>query len=143
LKDFIREAHPDGKILNGLDFPSSHEFIRTFPFASDKIVWHGARGLPFCREEFPTTKKRWGLCATAGAFHTAHVDTEGEGTFIKVDSGVKIWMIGVPKTQRTEGHNAFDAYADVGTFLGKYNLDGTNVHRWKWQAVVLRPGMEL
>jgi hypothetical protein len=121
----------------------SNEFNRTFPFASDKIIWQGAQDLQFCRDQFPITTKRWGLCATAGAYHKAHTDTEGEGTFIRPDSGVKIWIIGVPKKSRAEYHRDFDQDGDIKYYLKHFDLDSTNGDRWKWQAVVLKPGMEL
>jgi hypothetical protein len=145
LRDFLdAAAAPDGKSLNGLDFPLTSDPDYT-PFATDKVIWQDIRGIEFCKDEFPTTTKRWGLCATAGSFHKAHIDAEGEGTYIKPDSGVKIWLIAVPlKPCIPPGcQDGFDEFADANLYFKKYNDAKANIDRFIWHAIVLRPGMQL
>ena len=90
-------------------------------------------------DNYPTAAIRWGLCATAGAYHSIHFDCEGFGTFVYPESGVKIWMIGVPKHGKT-----FDDLASIDCFLSdEFSLDAANSHLVDWVALSLMPGTTL
>lgn len=148
LKDFLTAARQEnGKAINGLDFPFSFEYEQDIPFASDKIAWHQMHGKPFCWNDCPTSKIRWGLCATSGAYHRSHCDCHGHGTFISPESGIKIWFIAVPKRQLSSSEpldsHLFDDFGNVNLFTEEYSLDNTNTELWNWEVVVLKPGMRL
>lgn len=87
----------------------------------------------------------WGLCATAGAYHRSHIDCDGFGTFIVPQSGIKIWLIAVPKNESGASLNQqlFEDFAAMNLFVEGYDLDEANAHLWNWAVVVLKPGMTL
>lgn len=131
----------DGKALNGLDFPRSAPGEFPLPAATDVAVWDQVYGEPWCEDAFPWSSMRWGLCATAGAYHKAHKDCEGGCTFVAPESGVKLWLVGVPRTDSTEN---FDDLASIDAFTSaEYNIWETNSHLVDWAAVVLQPGTAL
>ena len=139
LRDFLRAALVENsKSLNGLDFPGVRSGDVSLPYASDFIAWNQVQGEEFCHDDYPAARVRWGLCAMAGAYHRTHCDCEGFGTFVSPESGVKIWIIGVPK----KGQD-FSNFAYTGLFLSPYNSQNTNTELFDWVALVLKPGMTL
>ena len=59
----------DGKALNTLDLPRAIKSDFPRHFSSDVIAWDLLQGDEFCRDQYPMSFLRWGLCATAGAYH--------------------------------------------------------------------------
>lgn len=136
LKDILAASKKplgSGKPLNGLDFPQSD--LGQLPFiSSDHVAWKKTQNLSGCKDAYPTTSLRWGLCATCGAYHREHFDAEGAGTFVSPICGVKIWLVGVPAA----GY-AWDAFADIDFVHGDLVKD----KRIEWVALVLEPGTTL
>lgn len=151
LQDMITAARQEnGKALNGLDFPQMETGTFPLPFSTDRVCWNQVSGESWCDASYPTEFMRWGLCATAGAFHKIHRDCEGGCTFCGPDCGVKIWMIGVPKAPRPEDRDknipkthrkdSYDYLANVNIFTEDYDSEKPNEHLVDWVAVVLKPG---
>jgi len=106
---------------------------------TDSIAWDQVHGKEWCMDDYPTAAVWWGLCVTAGAYHRVHFDYEGFRTFVYLESGVKIWMIGVPKHRKT-----FDNLFSIDCFLSdKFSLNGANSHLIDWVALSLMPGTML
>lgn len=124
------------KALNGLDFPGAGEGVLPLPFATDVVAFAQTRGKPFCLEEYPTLVQRWGLCATSGAHHHEHEDCEGSGTWVVVDSGIKIWIVAVP----LPGHTWAD-FGDTELFVNlKGEISKMDRGKFQWVALVLGAG---
>lgn len=84
----------------------------------------------------PAPHLRWGLCATKGASHLWHIDSNGFGTFIDVKTGQKLWIMAHPKEGRT--------FADITLFLGDgYQLEEPNEGLWDLEAILLEPGTRM
>jgi hypothetical protein len=139
LWDFLKAASKeDGKALNGLDFGRSAVDTASPPFSTDIVACMQTHNSTFCLEKYPSSTMRWGLCATAGAFHRCHKDCDGFGTFVSPESGVKLWIIGLPKNG-----GSYDDLADIEMFLKGYNAWEANGDLFDWVALVLKPGMQL
>jgi hypothetical protein len=140
LEKFLEAASSSGKILNGLDFPRSTPDAVSLPFATDMVAWLQTDNMPFCLpdDRYPTNAMRWGLCATAGAFHRIHNDGYGRGTYISPDSGIKIWLLGVPKNG-----GSYEDFADIEKYMDQYDVDDPNADLYDWVALVLQPGTTL
>lgn len=131
-------SHPDCKALDALDFPRSAPAAIDLRFATDFIGWDQVQGEIWCMDNYPTSAVRWGLCATAGAYHKVHFDCEGFGTFVYPESGVTIWMIGVPKQGKT-----FHDLARIDSFSKEFSLNEANSHLVDWFPLTLTSGTAL
>lgn len=136
LNDMLQASKkPNGKALNGLDFPRAE--LGDFPFhafSSDFAAWSQTQGAPKCKDEYPCSHVRWGLCATRGANHHAHIDCEGGGTFVAPECGKKLWIMAVPAVGCT--------WEDFGHV--ELTLDGFLPNkRITWVALILEPGTTL
>ncbi|KAG6868022.1 hypothetical protein C0993_008324 [Termitomyces sp. T159_Od127] len=135
LLDVVRsvdEKHP--KALNALDIPPC--ISKPFPhhgLFSDQIAWDTAGGK--VEEGYPTNDMRWSLAATAWAHHKWHMDSDGFATFIKVDTGSKIWFIGTPKRELPPSLLS----GGIERILGSFDLHGVNSDILDIEAVVLTP----
>ena len=128
----LNAEHP--KSLNALDIPPciSTPFPH-HPLFSDQIAWDRASGESV--EHYPINDMRWSLAATAWAQHKWHVDCDGFATFIKVESGAKIWFIGTPKRNLPSGQ----AIGGIDRILGTFDLEGINSDILDIEAVILTP----
>lgn len=76
-----------------------------------------------------------------------HIDCNGFGTFITVDSGLKLWFVAVPKKEQGQESIAnrylFDDFAKISLYTENFDLNTVDSHLWDWVPVVLRPGMKL
>ena len=90
VKGFVRNIlensnDPDGKILNGLEFPQWGDNPRDrSAYATDVVAWNYIRGKPYCGSlttPYPTEHVRWGLVATSNAVRFLHTDSDGFSTF--------------------------------------------------------------
>lgn len=77
----------------------------------------------------------WALAATAGAFHTWHIDCNGFVTFVSPVCGAKLWIIARPHVWID-----FEDFADINLFLGGFDLDKANEDLWTLEAMLLKPG---
>ncbi|KAG6881397.1 hypothetical protein C0992_001171 [Termitomyces sp. T32_za158] len=77
---------------------------------------------------------RWAIASTGSALHPWRVDADGFGTFIKLESGVKLWYIAKPKSRSFEDSTKLDT---VMNGSGTRNL---NEELWEVELVVLEAG---
>ncbi|KAG6886587.1 hypothetical protein C0992_003268 [Termitomyces sp. T32_za158] len=135
LLDILRsvdEEHP--KALNALDIPPCISTPFPYhPLFSDQIAWDNACGK--IDESYPTNDMRWSLATTAWAQHKWHADSNGFATFIKVETGTKIWFIGTPKRNLSPSLLS----GGIERILGRFDLDGVNSDTLDIEAVVLTP----
>ena len=123
---------PDSKILNGLSFKDPLAGIERTSFSSDA---HALGSV--CYQEgwtkrgVPRDHLRWNLAATKHAFSWWHIDSDGYGTFVKVVTGSKLWIVGRPKDDLN-----FDIFNSTSSFAG--DLSNFDV-----EAILLEPGSEL
>ncbi|KIL56682.1 hypothetical protein M378DRAFT_181893 [Amanita muscaria Koide BX008] len=81
--------------------------------------------------QLSTYQHRWSLCATKGAYHHIHCDCDGFGTYVSPQSGVKLWMVAIPKPDTT--------FSWINMPLENPMMDDL----WDREAVLLKPGMAL
>ena len=102
LQQLLDSANdPDGKILNGLDFPfwKSKSSWSWESFATDLVGWEQtACEKPWSnlktQMNYPIKEMRWGLAATAGALSWQHIDSDGQNTVIEnVGDGDKLVIV--------------------------------------------------
>jgi hypothetical protein len=134
----VAAAEVNGKALNGLDFRRPAPETAPPPFSTDFVACRQTHNVSFCTEPYPGTTMRWGLCATAGAYHRAHQDCEGFGTFVSPESGVKLWMLAVPK----DG-GSYEDFASVKRLFQDFSPWRINGNLFDWVALILKPGMTL
>lgn len=138
-KDLLDNATPDGKILNGLDFPmwKNAQWDRS-AYATDMVAWDYLHGNQYCgtaSEPYPTGHVRWGLAGTAHATSMFHIDSDGFATFVEVKCGKKLWAVYRPSPTLP--------LSDINVFsLSEYfQLDGIPEKApFGLEAVILRPG---
>ncbi|KAJ3499602.1 hypothetical protein NLJ89_g10083 [Agrocybe chaxingu] len=82
---------------------------------------------------------QWGLVATDGAFHPWHIDSDGFGTFVEIQTGRKWWVLARPRGNDPD----FSDFARIDTFLGGIDTTAPNLDRWELEAVLLEPGTRL
>jgi hypothetical protein len=81
---------------------------------------------------------RWGLCATCGAWHTHHIDSNGSGTFINCEDGLKLW---ITSDHSVAGNPVLE---EIGIFFDKdFNVDEGAPTLWDLEAIVLVPGTRM
>src|SRR5882757_2726548 len=129
-----------GKILNALEFLMSYLPSDNAPpegLDSDVQAFQNTAGMRYCRpsEAFPFSSMRWGLAATANAYHTFHLDCDGFATYVKVQTGAKWWIVASPK----EGVSL----ADTALFTSDYHLDNTDMRKFNYEAILLETGTQL
>ena len=130
----------DGKVLNALSFPMPGAATTPEAFASDLAAWHQTTGEPGCspRVERPTGDMRWKLCATCGAWHGYHIDSDGSGTFIDIEVGKKLWISSKHSIENK------DALAEIGVFFEhEFSVDEGAPRLWGLEGIILVPGTRL
>lgn len=141
-RDILANAIPEGKILNGLDFPmwKDAEWERSF-YATDMLAWDHLRGRLHCAgptTPYPTEHMRWGLAATAHTFTSLHIDSDGFATFIQIMCGKKVWVVFRPSPDLPLWNtNVFTN----GDFF-QHDKIPENA-QFGLEAIVLRPGDQL
>lgn len=123
------EAGVDGKILNSLDHPLWNGPLPPKSLASDLYCYQ--QDVREKGEKYPLDTMRWGLAATAGAYHHWHIDVNGMATWFLIRCGVKIIIIAREK--------APGDFSSPTLFKGM-NLISAKQDKWDVEAVVLRPG---
>ncbi|RXW15232.1 hypothetical protein EST38_g10618 [Candolleomyces aberdarensis] len=125
------------KSLNALYLPNPHALVEESPYATDVHAIHRiALQDKHCIRKMPTEDVRWCLAATEGAHHYFHMDSRGDGTFIDLVKGRKVWVIVQPKAGKKR----------TSTKLWtKENLDVTSLDPSEWdiEAVLLTEGTRL
>jgi hypothetical protein len=129
-----------GKILNALEFLMAYPPSDNTPLVgldSDVEAFRNMAGMRYCRpsKAFLFPSMMWGLAVTADAYHTFHLDCDGFATYVKVQTGVKWWIVACLK----EGVSL----ADTTLFTGDYHIDKTDARRFNYKVILLEPGMQL
>lgn len=138
-----------GKILNALQFPLPEEGLGVNPFSTESVAWRGTKGWPDCKdlELPPTANIRWGLAATTGALHWFHIDSDGFGTYIDVQTGMKWWIVGKPKKHiSSEASSPYDfsEFARIGLLMESgFELEEPCTSIMDLEAILLTPGTRL
>ncbi|KAG6848894.1 hypothetical protein H0H93_013120 [Arthromyces matolae] len=123
--------------LNLLD--TQDRFNTCIPWSTDAIAWRETRGRPYCPplEPFPVSDVRWWLAATPTTLHHWHIDASGMNTILRVETGGKLWVVGLPKSGR------FEEYAQTRMYDRDYDLSSVNSDRWDLEMIVMGPGSTL
>ena len=141
LRDVYQAAaSPIGerKSLNALYMPDAHAPVRESPFATDvHAVKRSTSNDKHSIRKMPTEDIRFNLAATEGAHHYYHIDSRGDGTWIDVVSGSKIWFIAAPKDRRKMSSTSLWTANDQDVTALKPLED------WDFEAVLLTPGSRL
>lgn len=112
-------------------------------FSSCLHAWWSTKKLADCRgQSLPTDDIRWGLAATNGALHWFHIDSDGFGTYIDVQTGGKLWIVARPRLSLSDGRGYKD-FARINLFLEDYDLATPASERWDLEAVFLQKGTRL
>jgi hypothetical protein len=134
------QAGNSGKALNGLDFPITYDHHSLPSYSTDAHAWDMTSGRQFCRrqEGYPFATMKFGLASTAGTFSRLHMDPNGQGTYINVNVGTKIWHTLTPKPQKSfaEAFGSIDPFKD-------FDVEMPNTWYWDIETVVLQDGMRL
>jgi len=141
-KDLLENATPQGKIVNGLDFPmwKDTQWDRR-AYATDMVAWDHLLGSPHCgtiTTPYPTGHMRWGLAGTAHTVSMFHIDSDGFATFGQVMCGKKLWAVYRPSPSLP--------LSDINAFLHSENFQLESIPakaQFGLEAVVLRPGDSL
>ena len=139
VRDILENArNPDGKILNGLEFPAWDGFIKERrAYSTDVVAWDYLRGKPYCGDfttPYPTAHMHWGLAGTADAVTFLHNDSDGFSTFVGPVCGKKIW--GIYREHPELPLSSPDVFLDDNFLLDEV-LDSS---KFGLEAIVLRPG---
>lgn len=127
--------HPDGNILNGLNFPMHTASLEPYPpYASDLFAWEETAEEPgFEPKPIPIGHLRWGLAAIGGSWTLYHLDTDGTGAFVDTLTGTKIWFFQRDTEEQWRNPRA--------TFPSKLKLHEGG--KYPVEAIVLQPGTRL
>lgn len=138
MEDLHWHAHqPNGRILNALEFPDpSGGRDPDLQLSTDTVAWVQTRHRPLCQDtEKPLKEIRWALAATAHAQTYWHLDANGFGTYIDVQTGAKWWVVAKEKE---------DGPAFGSTMLYRdFDPQEVNSKLWEVHAVILQPGDRL
>jgi hypothetical protein len=105
--------------------------------SSDAIAWSNTTAKRLCNKptQKPLTEIRWGLAGTAGAISHWHIDSNGFGTYIDVQTGLKWWVVAIPKMNGPRFENR--------DFYTSFDPQSVNSDLWDVGAVLLKPGDRL
>lgn len=81
-------------------------------------------------------RQAWGLLHTAGVFTHAHHDSDGDGTFVRIEAGTKFWGLMFPKSENIMGRTGMDALFSKNMPLQL----ATCQQDWDILVIELRPG---
>lgn len=96
--------------LNGISFPNPYAAVLEAPEASDFRAIRRTATDPGCVTSIETEEIRFGLAATPNAFHYPHIDPRGNGTWIRVACGYKLWYL--LKFRGKDGDMAMDFWSE-------------------------------
>ncbi|KAF8878615.1 hypothetical protein BD779DRAFT_1474695 [Infundibulicybe gibba] len=142
VHESVSKLGEEAKILNVLDCPMGDSVTpRRNSFTSDLWARWATRELHDCGSHLPLPADdiRWGLAATSGATHWFHIDSDGFGTFIDVQTGGKLWIVARPKPGES---NADFARIDLLHSSG-FDISKPNAYQWDLEAVFLQRGTRL
>lgn len=138
LEQMLESARdPQGKILNGLDFPGSMTAAEINSHSTDLTAWYYTRGAKGYKatKEFPWAHMRWFVVSTGNTITFVHIDADGVCSEVRVICGKKVWILGGAK----KGYSL----ANIMAFLRSDFYVETADERLQWEAIVLTPGTHL
>ncbi len=137
VDDILKNAQdPDGKILNGLEFPFWNGDISTPSYASDIAAWGYVRGQHnhVLNGTYPIGHMRWGLAGTANTVTFVHIDSDGFATFLRVVCGLKIW--GIYREHKDQPLSSTKVFMNPS-----FRLDEVlDTAAYDFEIIALRPG---
>ncbi|KAF8873911.1 hypothetical protein CPB84DRAFT_1853838 [Gymnopilus junonius] len=135
ILDSIKD--PQGKFLNGLDFPGSNFATPLNSYVADLTAWHYTRGAKGYQatSEYPRAHMRWHLISTGNTVTWVHIDSDGVCSEIIVVCWKKLWIFGGAKRDYS--------LANIMTFLRDDFYIEVPSESLAWEAVVLTPGTRL
>lgn len=131
-----------GTPLNALNLPMPGGLQSAGDLSSDNVAWQEAIYSRHSVQHYlyPGAIMRWGLCATSGAYHTFHIDSDGFGTYVDVMTGKKVWIVMRPSNNIIDD---FTEFGEITRYVGE-SFDLMNIgDNSKIEAVVLTPGTRL
>ncbi|KAG6892285.1 hypothetical protein C0995_004530, partial [Termitomyces sp. Mi166 len=124
------------RALSALNLPASCDPFPELPISGEWFTWNEVNGhLSYCSlsELYPLHDMHWALASTGSAHHYWHIDVNGFGTFVRVESGLKLWYLARPKS------GSFEDFATVEISTDGYTLQESNESLWDVELVVLKP----
>ncbi|KAG6873008.1 hypothetical protein C0995_003969 [Termitomyces sp. Mi166 len=121
------------KALSALNLPAKHDPFPELPISGEWFAWDEVTGQSsYCdsSELYPLRDMRWALASTGSAHHYWHIDANGFGTFVRVETGLKLWFLARPKS------GSFEDFATVEIFTDKFLLYESNSDLWDVELVV-------
>lgn len=92
-------------------------------------------------EPYPAHVMRWGLAATKNAHHFWHIDSDGFGSYMFLECGLKVFFFGKPKDF---GSNySYASFQDGILFTTTFQPDVVNSNLWDFEYVVLDHDVDL
>lgn len=127
----------DGKILNLLDLPAN-DAVKPHPLFTEVEAFRNTRKDPIASgQDHPTRDTRFVLVATKDATHGLHHDSDGFCTYVRVETGIKLWIIAVPLEPSLRPLRYF---GDLIHFIREWSQADPNRKRYRFEAVALCPG---
>ncbi|KAG6826539.1 hypothetical protein H0H92_015421 [Tricholoma furcatifolium] len=131
IEDMLNQ--PDG-MLSAVDLPAhfDHDGIDSSYF-TDVVAWKTSAGRSYCdaRSPYPIPDMRWFLAST-GSLSPWHIDSNGYGTFISPQNGMKLWYIASPLS------GSFEEFRQPALFLNNYDHWKPNIERWQIERIVVK-----
>ncbi|KAG6906029.1 hypothetical protein DXG01_016220 [Tephrocybe rancida] len=109
--------------VSALHIPSAYDMFTKLPFASDWYIWLKVQGKAYCHVNklYPVPEMCWAIASMGSAHHYWQFDANGLGTFLRVETGVKLWFIAVPKNRDFQMFMRPDV-------MTSFKLDESNEH---------------
>ncbi|KAJ3566997.1 hypothetical protein NP233_g6646 [Leucocoprinus birnbaumii] len=124
------------RIVHALSIPNlGHPHSSgTNPADSSYVSWAPTNGLPYLSRDatYPFVKLEWRLAGTAGSFSEGHLDPNGFGTRVRINAGIKLWII-------LEIDGWMDG-ADFSIPAKLYSAEGFDYSKAQLKPVLLTPG---
>ncbi|KAG6859837.1 hypothetical protein C0995_003162 [Termitomyces sp. Mi166 len=140
LSNLLKISHSSWpKSVNALDIPLLEDPFPPQPFSSDRSACNTMKYLHGFDKSanIPLSDTQWALVSTGDTLHPFHIDANGYGTVIQVDTGTKLWFVAESKNGRSLEDFAFKDLFHL------FDPDSLNDDLWDLELIVLEPGMRL
>jgi hypothetical protein len=131
----LSKVKEEGRPVNLLDCPFYTDYGKLQVWDLPYTAWEHLSSQAVFKflDNFLMNVSRWGLAATKGCTHTWHVNLSGFLAFFTLLTGVKIFLIGVPKP----GQDLSSTFA-----FKNFSINGVNRSKIDIWMVALEPGMQ-
>ncbi|KAJ3549148.1 hypothetical protein NMY22_g993 [Coprinellus aureogranulatus] len=122
------------KSLNGLYFLNGHAGVSPSTYASDIYAVKRTAGMKMTLRfaDLPLKDLAWWLAATKGAHSYWHFDSRGDGTWIFVAVGWKVWIVAEPIDP--------SYLSSSEAWTGEVDISDIDLTKWNLDAILLTPG---